>query len=62
MSLELCKVSNCHPIFSEEERILRRKKTKNALKNIRTWNTVFFMLFININDIIILKGSDVNKI
>lgn len=23
---------------------------------------MFFMLFVNINDIIILKGSDVNKI
>ena len=50
------------PSIFIERKDAQKKKTKNALKNIRTWNTMFFMLFVNISDIIILKGSDFNKI
>lgn len=50
------------PSIFIERKDSQKKKTKNAFKNIRSWNPMFFMLFVNINDIIILKGSDVNKI
>ena len=50
------------PSIFIERKDSQKKKTKNAFKNIRYWNPMFFMLFVNINDIIILKGSDANKI